>query len=162
MTTLTDDRTIPGVLVPTPWSTRRGVVVIGVLGTIVAIGIVVFATIGHSTDSQSLDLRRVAVTGTACQMWVATEPSATGTPSSNWCTGMTGWLADQVTTGQVAGPMMWNSPQSMADTCSQWAAAASAPCAQMSNWMSQHMGVWNSWRDWDAHMAGWGSSMMSR
>jgi hypothetical protein len=162
MTTRTDDRPIAKRPVPAPWSTWTGVAVIGVLGAIVAIAIVMFAINGDATGSPSLDARRIAATGTACDQWLASTPTAASMPGSSWCAGMAGWMSDQLTTGRMTGPRLWNSPQSMVDACSQWAASASAQCGRMVTWMSQHMGAWDSWHDWDAHMGSWGSGMMSR
>ena len=32
-------------------------------------------------------------------------------------------------------------------------------CDQMITWMSQYMGRWGDWQDWDHHMGGWNSHM---
>lgn len=59
----------------------------------------------------------------------------------------------QMGQGQMTGSMMWQSPETMQATCQQWASSGSAPeatdatarCAQMVSWMTQHMGDWGGW-----------------
>jgi hypothetical protein len=59
----------------------------------------------------------------------------------------------QMGQGPMVGSMMWQTPQSMQATCQQWASSGNAPagvdaparCAQMVEWMTQHMGDWTGW-----------------
>jgi hypothetical protein len=56
---------------------------------------------------------------------------------------------------QMMGPMMWQSAENMRATCEQWMAEApqgvptdadtSTWCEQMTDWMDQNMGDWDSW-----------------
>lgn len=162
---------------PPPW--RKRVAVLAVVGLVV-VAIAAFAvnrnTTGDAGGTQALGAQRITATRTACEQWLARAGPATGSkPGPGWCSGMTGWMSDQMAAGHMEGTMMWNGPQSMGDACHQWTAttpaiaasatAASAPtgdCDQMVAWMSQHMGQWSGSRDWDTHMGDWGAGMMNR
>jgi hypothetical protein len=72
---------------------------------------------------------------------------------------MTGWMTDQVDTGQMIGWMMWNNPEQLVATCQRWMSSnqptdgsppgASTWCSEMVDWMTQHMGGWQTWdRGW--------------
>ena len=114
-----------------------------------------------------MDSQRVAATQRACRQWLDDYSSSSGdTPEVGWCDDLTQWMDDQMATGNMMGPMMWDSPQAMIDACRQWTTTArgngttatSGPttatgwCDQMVGWMSQHMGDWDDREDWDDHM----------
>src|SRR5512142_3116092 len=125
-----------------------------------------------ASGSPALVSQRIAATSTACRQWLSSYASAASpTPTPGWCDGFAGWMSGQVASGHMTGTTTWNNPQSMLSACRQWATSAggsggtgttgSAWCDQMVTWMSQYMGRWGDWQDWDHHMGGWNSQSPS-
>ena len=123
-----------------------------------------------ASGSPALVSQRIAATSTACRQWLSSYASAASpTPTPEWCDGFAGWMSAQVASAHMTGTTTWNNPQSMLSACRQWATSAggsggpgttgSAWCDQMVTWMSQYMGRWGDWQDWDHHMGGWNSHM---
>ncbi len=67
---------------------------------------------------------------------------------------MVGWMNQQLASDGHYGSMMWGTPNALGATCRDWMMTTLAPslsnssaawCDQMVEWMSQHVGNWNSW-----------------
>lgn len=155
---------------PPRTSTWKWIAGVAVAVAVAAVAVAAFAIArdddNAGSDGPALDSQRIAATQSACEQWLDDDTDPGGaTPPQGWCTGMTGWMYDQMADGSMTGPMMWGNPQAMIDACRQWMAtgpdgddtATSGPtstgwCDQMVGWMSQHMDNWDDWQDWDDHM----------
>lgn len=102
------------------------------------------STVADASMVRATDVNR------ACSDWMAaTTVSQVG--ADRWCTDMTAWMDQQISSGHMMGPMMWGDPDRMRDTCRAWMAAdatdiPAAWCDDMVTWMRQHAD--NDWNNW--------------
>lgn len=123
-------------------------VAVALLAAGIAVGVALAdrdSTAGASTSTQ------VANMTAACNTWMTSGAAAPG-GSTAWCSDMTAWMSQRVTSGQMMGSMMWGDPDRMLSSCRSWvqSGASGVPavswCDDMVTWMRQHMsGDWNNW-----------------
>lgn len=110
-------------------------------------GIAIAAT-RNDTPTESDTAAQVAGVGQACRQWM----DSSGRDDDIGCAGMTQWMDQRLTDGDMTGSMMWGDADRMLSTCRS-STQASAPasdasldwCAEMVDWMRQRMGA--SWGD---------------
>ena len=133
-----------------PWVLIGAVVallaVAGIVGVVLAL---------DDDDTTDYAATQIGWMRNACQQW--TDAEGTGGPDDEWCDSMARWMNGRMGDGsmmdrrRMMGSMMWQSPTNMAATCEQWmvdapdGADTSAWCEQMTAWMAQNMGDWDSW-----------------
>lgn len=142
-------------------SSRNRWIVIGAVIAALAVAGIIGAVLLVSSDDASDDAAaQIGWMQDGCQQWADGYQGASG-PDDDWCNSMAGWMngrtgdASMMDRRQMMGPMMWQSADNMRATCEQWMAEApqgvptdadtSAWCEQMTDWMDQHMGDWDSW-----------------
>ena len=135
--------------------------VTGVVVAVLAVaGIVGAVLLVNDEDTPDDAAAQIGWMQDGCQQWADGYQGASG-PDDDWCNSMAGWMngrtgdASMMDRRQMMGPMMWQSADNMRATCEQWMAEAaqgvptdgdtSAWCEQMTDWMDQHMGDWDSW-----------------
>ena len=113
----------------------------------------------QDNDTPSYDAVQIGWMHQGCQQWVDSSQGAG--PNDAWCTSMTDWMNQRLgpsasaQNGMMMGSMMWQDPASMRATCEQWIGTnpsgvpggtdGNAWCAQMTDWMNEHMGGWDNW-----------------
>ena len=169
MSTLTDPTATPEG--GTPRRRRSaGAMTALVLAVVVVVAAVVVAVValtrpddspGTASNAGSSAAASTAQIQQACQQWLADGPtSGQPRPDTQWCAGLTGWMAAQMGSGHMVGPMMWQDPDTLVSTCvramSGYPGAAGDPaqwCRDMVAWMSEHRGQWAGDDGWDGwHM----------
>ena len=133
-----------------PATRRRWVlplVAVALLAGGVAVGV---ALADRDSPAQASTSTQVANMTAACTTWMTSSAAAGG--STAWCSDMTAWMSQRVTSGQMMGSMMWGDPDRMLSICRSWvqSGAAGVPavswCDGLVTWMRQHMnGDWNNW-----------------
>lgn len=158
---MADDTATDGATAPAstePGSGRRRWLIIGgiALAVLVIAGGAVAVIAAQDDDTPSYDTAQIGWMHQGCQQWTDSY-QGTGDPNTAWCTSMTDWMNQRTGTdassqnGMMMGSMMWQDAASMATTCEQWMATnpsgtdANAWCGQMTDWMNQHMGDWDTW-----------------
>lgn len=134
-----------------PATRRRWVlplVAVALLAGGVAVGV---ALADRDSPAQVSTSTQVANMTAACNTWMTSGAAAPG-GSTAWCSDMTAWMSQRVTSGQMMGSMMWGDPDRMLSSCRSWvqSGAAGVPavswCDGLVTWMRQHMsGDWNNW-----------------
>jgi hypothetical protein len=134
------------------WSLAAGLLA---LVAVLAVVIAAFAISRDDNDEQTTATRQIAAAQQACRQWLDSGDVGVGNaPGRDWCDRMAGWMTDDLANGRMmVGPMMWDSPQAMRETCVQAMGRAgfdnpSRWCDRMVAWMSDHMGGWDRWRDY--------------
>jgi hypothetical protein len=140
-----------------------------VLTAVVAVAAVVVAAVALTrTDAvpgpgTASDGAPAAQIEQACRQWISDDAAPERPrPEPGWCAGLTGWMADQMTSGRMMGPGMWRDPDAMTGTCvramSGSPAATGDParwCRDMVAWMREHRGRWVTGDDgWDGWRMG--------
>lgn len=140
-------------------SSIRWVLIGAVVAVLAVAGIAAAVLALDDDDTPDYTAAQIGWVRNACQQW--TDAEGTSGSYDEWCDSMAGWMngrmgdGSMMDRGQMMGPMMWQSPTNMRATCEQWMAETpdgvpegadpSASCEQMTAWMAQHMGDWDSW-----------------
>ena len=126
------------------------VVAVALLAIGLGVGLAIAAGRDGSSPSQASTAVQLTNVNQACTNWMMNTPNPPA--GTNWCAGMTTWMNQQITSGQMMGAMMWGDPDRMLSSCRAWvtsnpgSAASSTWCDEMVTWMRQHMnGDWNGW-----------------
>lgn len=134
---------------PRRWGLPLLAVVLLAVG--LGIGLAIAAADNDASPAQTSTAVQPSNVNQACTNWMMTTPAAAQS-SMTWCVDMTGWMNQQVTSGQMMGTMMWGDPDRLLTNCQAWVAANPADavpltwCDDMIAWMRQHMnGDWNGW-----------------
>jgi hypothetical protein len=137
-----------------PHPTRRTAPSIAVLATLL-VGAITVALVINSRQS-AYAAPQIARMEQSCEQWASTVTGANW-PDATWCQSMASWMnahMDRTTPGFMTGAMMWRSPDDTQQTCQQWMTenggsstnpVATGRCQQMVEWMTTHMGDWDSW-----------------
>ena len=141
-----------------PTGRPRRLIAAVVIGVLAVAGIIGAIAVVADDDSPDHSASQIGWMHEGCQQWAGGYRGADG-PDDAWCGSMAGWMDGRMGDssmrgqGQMMGSMMWQSPTNLRTTCQQWMAAnpdvapegadASAWCAQMVDWMDQHMGGWD-------------------
>lgn len=146
------DTHTPSLAGPSRWPMVTAIA-IGV--AVIAVAVATFAVIRNDDDTTGLPRRDIAATQQmqqTCRQWLDSGTVDSSANYQGWCTHMTGWMYDQMASGQMMGPMMWGSPDKMRAACvkamANYQPAAGDPaqwCQDMVEWMSKNMGDWNDW-----------------
>jgi hypothetical protein len=148
----------------------RGLLAAVALTAAVAVAAVVVAAValtrsgGTPAPGTASDGASTARIEQACRQWLA-DDTAPGRPDARWCGGLTGWMAERMGSGRMAGSTMWRDPEAMVDTCvramsdspavSDSPTATGAParwCQEMVTWMTRNADRWSpgdgGWDGW--------------
>ena len=141
-------------------SRNRWIVIGTAIAALTVAGIIGAVLLVNRDDTPDDATAQIGWMQDGCQQWADGYQGASG-PDDDWCNSMAGWMngrtgdASMMDRGQMMGPMIWQSADNMPATCEQWMADTpdavpdgvdtSGWCEQMTNWMDQNMGDWDSW-----------------